>query len=145
MGKSRGVGPDFQAAAVFFERRHGVFGFEASLCWVLLRAAFVKGESGNMAADQNKGDVPPFLLRLLQSAAAHHCSGDLKNAEAGYLRLLDHGYRKADILLLLARVVANEGDLEKAVGHLDQMLELAPHHLDALIERAHCFTAAEGR
>jgi len=62
-----------------------------------------------MAADQNKGDVvPPFLLQLLQSAAAHHSSGDLKNAEQGYLRLLDHGYRKADILLLLAQVVANE-------------------------------------
>jgi predicted RNA methylase len=88
-----------------------------------------------MAADQNKGDVPPFLLQLLQSAAAHHSSGDLENAEAGYLRLLDHGYRKADILLLLARVVAKRGDLEKAVGHLDQMLELAPHHLDALIEK----------
>src|ERR1700738_1751187 len=116
MGKSRGVGPNFQAAAVI---PPCVFGFETSLCWVLLRSAFVKGESGNMAADQNKGDVPPFLLQLLQSAAAHHSSGDLENAEAGYLRLLDRRYRKADILLLLARVVAKRGALDKAVGHLD--------------------------
>ena len=88
-----------------------------------------------MAADQSNREAPELLLRLLRSAAAHHSGGDLENAEEGYLRLLDHGYREADILLLLARVVAKRGDLEKAIGHLDKMLELAPHHLDALVEK----------
>lgn len=37
------------------------------------------------------------------------------------MRLLDHGHRKADILLLLARVVAKMGNLEMAIGHLDEM------------------------
>ena len=88
-----------------------------------------------MAADQSNSDAPDVVLQLLKSAAAFHSSGDLEKAEEGYLRLLDHGYRKADILLLLARVVAKRGNLEKAIGHLDEMLELAPHHLDALIEK----------
>ena len=61
-----------------------------------------------MAADQCNSDAPDVVLQLLKSAAAFHSSGDLEKAEEGYLRLLDHGYRKADILLLLARVVAKE-------------------------------------
>jgi type II protein arginine methyltransferase len=108
-----------------------------------------------MAADQSNSEAPPFLLQLLKSATAHHSSGDLEKAEEEYLRLLDHGYRKADILLLLARVSAKRGNPETAIGHLDQMLELAPNHLDALIEKgvllhrigraddaARCFTSA---
>jgi predicted RNA methylase len=88
-----------------------------------------------MAVDLSNSEVPQFLLQLLKSATAHHSSGDLEKAEEEYLRLLDHGFRKADILLLLARVAAKRGALEKAIGHLDQMLELAPRHLDALIEK----------
>ena len=52
-----------------------------------------------MAADQSNREAPELLLRLLRSAAAHHSGGDLEKAEEGYLRLLDHGYREADILL----------------------------------------------
>ncbi len=88
-----------------------------------------------MAADLGNSNAPELLLQLLESAAAHHSSGDLEKAEAGYLRLLDHGYHKADILLLLARVTAQRGNPERAIGHLDKMLELAPHRLDALIEK----------
>jgi predicted RNA methylase len=88
-----------------------------------------------MAADQSNSEGPELLLQLLKSAAAHHSAGDLEKAEEGYRRLLDHGYRKADILLLLARVVAKRGEMEKAIGHLDKMLELVPHHLDGLIEK----------
>jgi type II protein arginine methyltransferase len=102
---------------------------------VLLLTASLKDESRNMAADQSTGGAPLFLLQLLKSAVAHHSSGDLEKAEAQYLQLLDHGHRKADILLLLARVAAKRGNPERAVGHLDQMLELAPNHLDALIEK----------
>jgi type II protein arginine methyltransferase len=106
-----------------------------ALFGVLPLSASVKGESRNMVADPSNSEAPPFLLQLLKSAAAHHSSGDLEKAEEEYLRLLDHGYRKADILLLLARVVAKRGRPETAIGHLDQMLELAPIHLDALIEK----------
>jgi type II protein arginine methyltransferase len=102
---------------------------------VLLLSASVKGESRNMAADQANSEAPPFLLALLKSAAAHHSSGDLEKAEAGYLQLLEHGYRNADILLLLARVAVKRGNPETAIGHLDRMLGLVPNHLDALIEK----------
>jgi predicted RNA methylase len=88
-----------------------------------------------MAADQSNSEALPFLLELLRSAAAHHSGGDLEKAEEEYLQLLAHGYHQAEILLLLARVAAKRGSLERAIGHLDQMLELAPQHLDALIEK----------
>jgi len=102
-------------------------------CW--FSSASVKGENENMAVDPSHSDVPRFLLELLKSATAHDSSGDLEKAEAEYLRLLDHGYHKADVLLLLARVAEKRGNLETAIGRLEQMLELAPHRLDALIEK----------
>ncbi len=55
-----------------------------------------------MAADPRNSEAPEFLLQLLQSAAAHHSGGDLERAEEGYLRLLDHGYRKATFFCCLA-------------------------------------------
>lgn len=100
-----------------------------------LLSASLRDESRNMAADQSNDDAPQYLLQLLKNAAAYHCSGDLEKAEQDYLRVLDHGYRRADILLLLARIAAKRGSLEKAAGHLDAILELDPRHLDALIEK----------
>jgi predicted RNA methylase len=88
-----------------------------------------------MAAGQSNNDASQYLLQLLKNAAAHHSSGELEKAEQDYLRILDHGYRKADILLLLARIAAKRGNLQTAIGHFDQMLELDPQHLDALIEK----------
>src|ERR1700674_4710653 len=88
-----------------------------------------------MAAGQSNNDASQYLLQLLKNAAAHHSSGELEKAEQDYLRILDHGYRRADILLLLARIAAKRGNLQTAIGHFDQMLELDPQHLDALIEK----------
>jgi predicted RNA methylase len=102
---------------------------------LLLRPASVDGENTTMAADQSHSDASRLLLDLLKNATACHSSGDLEKAEEAYLRLLDQDYRKADILLLLARVVTARGKPEAAIGHLDKMLELAPHHLDGLIEK----------
>jgi predicted RNA methylase len=93
-----------------------------------------RDESRKMAAYQKRSDVTQ-LLELLKSATEHHCLGAFEKAEQEYLRLLDHNYRKADILLLLARVVAKQGHLEAAIGHLDAMLGLAPNNLDGLIEK----------
>jgi Flp pilus assembly protein TadD len=87
-----------------------------------------------MAADQDRSDVQQ-LLELLKSATAYHSSGAFEKAEQEYLQLLNHNYRKADILLLLARVVAKRGNLEAAIGHLDTLLDLAPNNLDGLIEK----------
>jgi tetratricopeptide (TPR) repeat protein len=87
-----------------------------------------------MAAYQDRNDVQQ-LLELLKSAATYHSSGAFGKAEGEYLRLLKHNYRRADILLLLARVVAKQGNLEAAIGHLNTMLELAPKNLDGLIEK----------
>jgi predicted RNA methylase len=102
---------------------------------MLLRPASVDGENRTMAANQRNNDASELVLDLLKNATAYHSSGDFEKAEQAYLRLLDHGYRKADILLLLARVATERGNLEAALGHLDRMLELAPHHLDGLIEK----------
>ena len=88
-----------------------------------------------MAADQSYSDASQLLLDLLKNATACHSSGELEKAEEAYLRLLDRDYHKADILLLLARVVTERGNLGAAIGHLDKMLELAPHRLDGLIEK----------
>ena len=71
-----------------------------------------------MAAYQDRRDATQ-LLELLRSATAHHSGGAFDKAEEEYLRLLNHDYRKADILLLLARVVAKQGNLKAAIGHLD--------------------------
>jgi type II protein arginine methyltransferase len=87
-----------------------------------------------MAAYQDRRDATQ-LLELLRSATAHHSGGAFDKAEEEYLRLLNHDYRQADILLLLARVVAKHGNLEAAIAHLDRMLDLAPNSLDGLIEK----------
>jgi predicted RNA methylase len=88
-----------------------------------------------MAADSSNNDAPQDILQLLKNAAAHHSNGDLEKAEEGYLRILDHEYRTVDVLLVLARVVAKRGDLERAIGHLDKLLERVPRNLDALIDK----------
>jgi|SRR5579859_7022257 len=88
-----------------------------------------------MAVVPSHSDLPQFLLELLKSAVAHDSNGDFEKAETEYLRLLEHGYRKADVLLLLARVAEKRGNPETAIGRLEQVLELAPHRLDALIEK----------
>ena len=87
-----------------------------------------------MAVDQDPGDDLKLLERL-RSAAAYHSSGAFEQAEQEYLQLLKYNYRSADILLLLARVVAKQGNLSAAIGHLDAMLDLAPNNLDGLIEK----------
>ena len=126
----------FPTAAVTLERR-AVYSdlYLAVFPGCPLRPASIGSESRNMAVDQSKSDAPQFLVELLKSATAHHSSGDYQKAEEEYLQLMEHDYRKADILLLLARVVARRGDLEGAIGHFDKVLELAPHRLDALIEK----------
>jgi Ribosomal protein L11 methyltransferase (PrmA)/Tetratricopeptide repeat len=87
-----------------------------------------------MAAYQDRSDAAR-LLELLKSATAYHSSGAFERAEQEYRRLLKHNYRKAEILLLLARVVAKQGKLEAAIAHLEEMLGLAPNNLDGLIEK----------
>ena len=87
-----------------------------------------------MAAEQERDDLQS-LLALLKSATTHHSSGAFEKAEQEYLQLIERDYRRADILLLLARVVAKQGRLEVAIGHLDRMLELVPRHLEGLIEK----------
>lgn len=88
-----------------------------------------------MEADPRNSEPFQSPLELLRSATAHHSSGDFAKAEQEYLELLKFGHHEAEILLLLARVVAKQGNLEVAIEHLDTMLAIAPHHLEALIEK----------
>ena len=126
----------FQAVAVSFRRRDAYPDLRQCPFREPLRAASVRGESRNMAADQNNDDAPQYLLQLLKNAAAHHCSGDLEKAEQDYLRSprpwLPQGRYPSAACEDRGKTAAS---LEKAIGHLDEMLELDPQHLDALIEK----------
>ncbi|MBX9647043.1 MAG: 50S ribosomal protein L11 methyltransferase [Xanthobacteraceae bacterium] len=88
-----------------------------------------------MAVDQSNDDAPRHILQLLKDAAIHHSNGDLEKAEEGYLRVLGHDYRTADILPVLARIVSKRGAPERALRHWNSLLELNPLDLDALIEK----------
>ena len=87
-----------------------------------------------MAVAQSNDDDLRHILQLLKDAAAHYSNGDFEKAEAGYLQALGYGYHVADILPVLARIVAKGGALERAVGHWKTLLELKPNDLEALIE-----------
>ena len=65
-----------------------------------------------MAVAQSNDDDLRHILQLLKDAAAHYSNGDFEKAEAGYLQALGYGYHVADILPVLARIVAKRGALE---------------------------------
>ncbi len=93
----------------------------------------------------------------LRSAMDFHSSGDLEHAQQEYTRVLATDYRAADVLPLLAGIVAERGDIDLALYYWDKLLDIQPGHLVGLLkkggllhglskfdEAAHCFRVAKG-
>jgi type II protein arginine methyltransferase len=83
-------------------------------------------------------DVPERLSgaqKSLSDAMYFHAAGDLESAQKEYVQVLSKDYRTADILPLLAGIVAKRGDVELALYYWDKLLALDPGHLVALMEK----------
>ncbi|WP_247325666.1 tetratricopeptide repeat protein [Bradyrhizobium sp. 21] len=61
-----------------------------------------------------------------------HVAGNWERAEQHYLEVLLDDYRSADVLPLLAGVVAARGQIDRAIYYWDALLSIEPHHLNAL-------------
>ncbi|MDL2409099.1 50S ribosomal protein L11 methyltransferase [Rhizobium calliandrae] len=72
---------------------------------------------------------------FLNDAMTFHASGDLDRAEQYYVEVLNHGYRIADILPLLAGVVGAKGKYEAAIAYWNDLLQIRPDHPVALLEK----------
>ncbi len=82
------------------------------------------------------GETADLTGYSLNEAMRFHASGDLARAEERYVQVLSKEYRTADILPLLAGVVAKRGDLEAALYYWDKLLALDARHLTAYLEKA---------
>lgn len=71
----------------------------------------------------------------LDVAMTAHAAGDLHVAAENYRRVLIDGYRPKDVLPLLAKLLANQGNLEDSLAHWEQLLRLEPDHLAGVLER----------
>ncbi len=84
----------------------------------------------------DKGDAAGLVGQSLNEAMHFHAMGDLDRAEKQYVQVLSKEYRTADILPLLASVVAKRGDAEAAIYYWDKLLAIDPRHLTAYLEKA---------
>lgn len=65
---------------------------------------------------------------------AHHQEGRPAEAEVGYLAVAAAGYRRVEVLALLAGIAAADGRLELALDRWRAVLDEQPGHLQGLIE-----------
>jgi type II protein arginine methyltransferase len=73
--------------------------------------------------------------QFLEEAMHSHANGELEHAENRYLQVLSKEYRIADILPLLAAVVAKRGDFDTALYYWDKLLAINPEHIIALLAK----------
>ncbi|WP_298240039.1 tetratricopeptide repeat protein [uncultured Bradyrhizobium sp.] len=81
---------------------------------------------------QTVGEPPDSARRSLERGMQFHGAGNWERAEQHYLEVLLDDYRSADVLPLLAIVVANRGHIDRAIYYWDTLLSMEPHHLNAL-------------
>lgn len=94
------------------------------------------GESDSFEAT----DLPPLDTQsdartALAAAMELHEAGNLAGAEAGYRQVLAQGYRRTDVLPLLAGLLGRLSRAEDALAVWDDLLALDPFHAVALHER----------
>ena len=89
--------------------------------------------AGQSVDEQNAAELAD-VRKALSDAMTDHWSGNAAAAEVNYRRVLDHNYRPADVLPLLAKLLSNRGDLGGALDHWERLLELDPLHLSGLLE-----------
>ena len=68
-------------------------------------------------------DRQTLAQNSLRSAMDFHSSGDLEHAQLEYTRVLATDYRAADVLPLLAGIVAERGDIDLALYYWNKLLE----------------------
>jgi type II protein arginine methyltransferase len=71
----------------------------------------------------------------LNEAMRFHAEGKLDSAEEHYRQALAHRYRVSDILPLVAGIAALRGHFGTALDYWNEMLEIKPDHLVALLEK----------
>lgn len=86
-----------------------------------------------MSSDQNDTTVARNHLR---GAMKLQAAGNLAAAEARYQLVIDHGYRVAEVLPILAGILAQRGALDEAIGQWDALLALDGDHPVALHEKS---------
>lgn len=72
----------------------------------------------------------------LHEAMVLQTAGNLPEAEARFRRVVQAGYRTAEVLPILAGLATQRGALEEAVGHWDALLALDAEHPVALHEKS---------
>ncbi|MCR5869613.1 MULTISPECIES: hypothetical protein [unclassified Sphingomonas] len=88
-------------------------------------------EATDLPAPDMQGDVRAALAAAMEL----HEAGNLAGAEAGYLQVLAQGYRRTDVLPLLAGLLGRLSRAEEALAVWDDLLALDPFHAVALHER----------
>jgi tetratricopeptide (TPR) repeat protein len=73
--------------------------------------------------------------KLLHEAMELQTAGNLAAAEPRYRDVIARGYRIADVLPVLAGILAQRGALDEAIGHWDALLAIDPDHAVALHEK----------
>ncbi len=72
---------------------------------------------------------------ILEEAMQHQEAGDLVAAEAHYRMVIEAGYRVADVLPILARLLGLRGADEEALAMWDRLLAIDPAHRTAHHEK----------
>ncbi len=72
----------------------------------------------------------------LHGAMRHQAAGELAAAEARYQLVIDHGYRVAEVLPILAGLLTQRGAVEEALARWDALLAIEADHPVALHEKS---------
>ncbi|MET0364591.1 MAG: 50S ribosomal protein L11 methyltransferase [Sphingobium sp.] len=73
---------------------------------------------------------------MLHEAMVLQSAGNLSAAAPRYRAVIDHGYRIADVLPILAGILAQIGDLDDSIRQWDALIALQPEHQVAHHEKA---------
>lgn len=79
--------------------------------------------------------VQSEVRQVLLEAMRHHGEGRLESAERCYLQVLERQYRVTEILPLLAGIAGTTGRQDVALGYWNDLLDIQPDHLVALLEK----------
>ncbi|MGD0434070.1 MAG: tetratricopeptide repeat protein, partial [Acetobacteraceae bacterium] len=76
------------------------------------------------------------LEQILATALAHHGSGQLDLAEAGYRDVLRRDPQEPDALNLLGLVLQDRGNLDESIALIKRALDIVPDFPEALVNLA---------
>lgn len=87
-----------------------------------------------MADNQEVNEAAGVARKALDIAMNHHFAGEWSAAEKHYAVVLQEDYRRADVLPLMAQVVAAGGETERALSYWQELLVHDPQHYVGLLE-----------